>query len=451
MVEEFYDEVITGTQKLIAFSEALIEKAGSLDNLVEYFNTYYEAFIDEAEKQADLEDKLTRVLKEANVVFPKTRAEYKALVEQFGKGVSDADQEAYVELLRMSGYADEYFSVIEEALEEAADAQKDYIDSLKEMIKTIDDWLANLNLSELAPGGVSAQAMGAEYARRYEAATKTGATAEDIDAFLNIATDTLNFMKNYTGSDTINYKTIYDSVVQDVTMLQDALKAITGTEDPVADATIESAETLVTISSTLNSILNEMLHSSDTAIALPAHAKGALTTGPAIAGEKGQEWIIPTYEPEKTLFLKEHGKEVLKTITSDKENTIIKNLISSYTFAKGGLTDSDSTGEKELNWMMPTYDIERSRSFKSIGVDSEMIGDRISSYVNQDSKFLDPEIIGKSIARTLINESSDGDNEGSKEMHVHLYIDRKEITESVVAGIRSGDENLLKNLKKVMN
>ena len=101
--------------------------------------------------------------------------------------------------------------------------------------------------------------------------------------------------------------------------------------------------------------------------------------------------------------------------------------------------------------MMPTYDIERSRSFKSIGVDSEMIGDRISSYVNQDSKFLDPEIIGKSIARTLINESSDGDNEGSKEMHVHLYIDRKEITESVVAGIRSGDENLLKNLKKVMN
>ena len=36
-------------------------------------------------------------------------------------------------------------------------------------------------------------------------------------------------------------------------------------------------------------------------------AKGGKTSGLSIAGEAGAEWVIPTYEPERTSFLKDIG------------------------------------------------------------------------------------------------------------------------------------------------
>lgn len=448
-VEEFYDVIVTGTQKLIAFGESLIEKAGGLDNLVEYFNTYYEAFIDETEKQTDLADKLVRVLKDVNVEFPKTREEYKDLVEllsntetmtesrmlvteewqawedarvkwttgiegffhtllgqefnlteptkmveEFYTGMDEVDQEAYITLLRMSGYADEFYKTQEEALEEAADAQKEYVDSLKEMIVTIDEWLASLNLSELNPGGVTAAGYNEEYVRKANIAFAEGATTEQMNDFLNYATDYLNFMKTYTGEDAGDYKAIYDSVVQDVNILRDAVNAaiVANGGDPVVNAVTEANDTLLGISGTLDSIdqtlkalslspvtapfvdlaapISSATATSSSITELPSYGDGGLTSGLSYAGERGREWIVPTYEPERSSFL------------------------------------------------------------ESVGVN--------------------PEVIGKSIARAFMAESSGG-NEGGKEVHVHLYIDRKEITDSVVAGIRSGDEDLVKNLKKVVN
>jgi len=99
--------------------------------------------------------------------------------------------------------------------------------------------------------------------------------------------------------------------------------------------------------------------------------------------------------------------------------------------AAGGLTSGLSfAGEMGPEWVVPTYEPQRKNFLASVGVDSETIGE--------------------SIARTLINESTGGSASG-RDIHVHLYIDKKEITQSVVQGIRSGDEDLIKNIRKAVN
>jgi hypothetical protein len=41
----------------------------------------------------------------------------------------------------------------------------------------------------------------------------------------------------------------------------------------------------------------------------PGYARGGLSSGPSIFGEKGPEWAVPTYEPERSSFLRDVGAD----------------------------------------------------------------------------------------------------------------------------------------------
>ncbi len=102
------------TSKLIEFSESLISVAGSLDELTDAFQTYYDAFFSDAEKQADLKSQLSAALGMYGYDLPGSRAGYRALVESLNL-TTEAGQAAYVALMQMSQSADEYYKYLEQA------------------------------------------------------------------------------------------------------------------------------------------------------------------------------------------------------------------------------------------------------------------------------------------------------------------------------------------------
>lgn len=120
------------TEAAIAFSEELISIAGSLDELTEAFNSYYENFFSDAEKQLNTQRQLTETLAAYNLLLPETREGFRALVEsQVG-----VNNEAYVSLLKASGAASDYYKYIEDAAQDAADKAKEAAEKALEARKS---------------------------------------------------------------------------------------------------------------------------------------------------------------------------------------------------------------------------------------------------------------------------------------------------------------------------
>ena len=218
---EYYEVVMTATEKTIELSESLIAMAGDLDTLKDAVSTYYDKFFSDEEKQILLQEQLTGAMEDINQALPGTRAGYRAIVEGLDLQ-TEAGQEAYVTMMTLAEAADQYYSTLEEVTDAATEAQNEYIESLKELIITIDEWLVNLNLSDLSPVGSEA-AWRAEYTKTLTAASAQGATADTVNDFLNYATKFLTYEKSY-GTDS-SYQAIYDAVVSDVL----AIRAMTNT------------------------------------------------------------------------------------------------------------------------------------------------------------------------------------------------------------------------------
>jgi len=172
----------------------------------------------------------------------------------------EAIQQA-IEMVRLAIYGEED---LEEALEQVANGTYDLINTIEDLTKTIDDWIGNLALSDLAPVQ-SAEA----WQRQYQANLAEAMTSLDeavIRDFLSFSEDYLDFMKSYGTTGT--YNDIYNKVLSDVTGVQ-------------------------------SNILSQM----------PTGGSGGLTSGLTFAGESGPEWIVPTYEPQKSSFLKDVGAD----------------------------------------------------------------------------------------------------------------------------------------------
>ena len=200
----------------IKLSEDLISLAGGLDKLTEAANAYYDKFFSDAEKQADLQESLTSIMEGMNLILPDTRAGYRYMTEEIQKAMF-AGQEwaksAYVTMLQLAENADQYYSTLEDAIEEATRANEDYVKSLQNITLTIQAWLDNLSLSSLAP--VQSEA---EWTRQYnEAKAKASldnASEQDVNAYLSFATKYLEMQQKYGTAD--SYKAIYDAVVENV-------------------------------------------------------------------------------------------------------------------------------------------------------------------------------------------------------------------------------------------
>ena len=210
---EMTGNAFTGTaSEAIALSESLIALAGDLETLRDAAETYYDKFYSDAEKQARLQGQLSGALADMNMSLPTARAGYRQLVESLDL-TTQSGQSAYVTLLKMSEYADEYYS----AVEDATGSTSDLTDELKSLAKTIDEWLASLRTSDLSPV-LSEASFQAEYTKMLTAANATGSAPEDVSDFLSYATKFLTYEKSYGTS--ASYQAIYDAVVGDVMMLK---------------------------------------------------------------------------------------------------------------------------------------------------------------------------------------------------------------------------------------
>jgi hypothetical protein len=112
---EYTNQSFEGTtSELIKFSESLITVAGSLENLTDAFNTYYDAFFSDAEKQADLKSSLSGALGQYGYALPGERSGYRSIVESQNLA-SEAGQTAYAALMLLADSADAYYSYLEDA------------------------------------------------------------------------------------------------------------------------------------------------------------------------------------------------------------------------------------------------------------------------------------------------------------------------------------------------
>jgi hypothetical protein len=274
------------TAAVIAFSEAIIAMAGDLDALQDAASAYYDKFFTEGEKTARTFDMLVGYFGDMNEMFPATRAGYRDMLEGIDLTTA-AGQEQYVMMLKLAGAADEYY----DAMGDNLDMQNDLTKSLRDQSKMISDWISDLNRSSLAPV-TSMEGWRLEYERQKAMASAPGATTQDVSGYLNYAKEYLQFMRTYGG----DYKAIYDSIVGDVQALGDVKDAqILAIEAADAAARV-NADRIVAAITTGRDIGGPNPP-------LRQYAGGGLTYGPSMAGERGQEWIVPTYEPQRSNFL----------------------------------------------------------------------------------------------------------------------------------------------------
>jgi len=319
------------TPEIIAFSESLISMAGDLDTLRSAAETYYDKFFNDSEKQTRLQGQLSASFTAMNLVLPATRAEYRAMVESLNL-YNEADQEHYITMMNLAESADQYYT----ALGDVLDAQNDLTESLKNQQQTIKQWLIDIAMSNLAPA-VSAESYINEYNRQKSLAFSNTATEEDVSNYLNYAKTYLEFMRTYGG----NYQETYNNVIEDVRLLGDGvdlqidlaqrqLQALNNIELYTATSAAMAASSannytnpiealyemilgrsadpggyayysgLYSTGSTLADIANSMYSSPE----YTGHASGGYSNVPAIFGEAGGEWAVPTYEPQRSSFLK---------------------------------------------------------------------------------------------------------------------------------------------------
>jgi len=238
-----------------------------------------------------------------NKAFPETRAGFRAMLEGIDL-TTESGKEQYVLMLKLAGAADEYY----DAMGDNLDMQNDLTESLRRQSETIAKWLSDLNLSALAPV-TSMEGYRAEYERQKGLASAQGATDQDVSGFLSYAKTYLEFMRAFGG----DYKSIYDAVVGDVEALGEQKDAVVLAIE-AADVAAREAARLALEQARLIRTATERIGPSSTppeydgGVRGPyapggVRAAGGITYGPTLTGEAGQEWIVPTYEPQRSNFL----------------------------------------------------------------------------------------------------------------------------------------------------
>lgn len=140
--------------------------------------------------------------------------------------------------------------------------------------------------------------------------------------------------------------------------------------------------------------------------AVEAYASGGLTSGVSIAGEAGSEWIVPTYEPQRSQFLKDVGVDM----------EILGRSLAN------GITINNP-------YIMPEYNESPvDRNYKQITPQSTVVvqnGSQSKAFSKDDLQE-----IGKAIAQNIvIPEASNG------AVAVHIYLDGSDITNKVAHDI----------------
>jgi tape measure domain-containing protein len=102
------------TGDAIAISDGLAQAAGGLKEFQKQFDSYYQKFYTDAERNVFTQKQLAGQLGDVNLLLPATRDGYRHLVEALNIN-NAADQERYSLLIKLSDAADTYYSHVETA------------------------------------------------------------------------------------------------------------------------------------------------------------------------------------------------------------------------------------------------------------------------------------------------------------------------------------------------
>jgi hypothetical protein len=187
------------TTEAIAFSEALIDIAGSLEDLTDAMETYYDKFFTDAEKEAKLKEDLIASLGAYGYDLPGNRAGYRALVES-----DTITQAAYVALMQMAESADQYYSYLEDLA--SSRSESDYSSRL-DYLRAISGF-AEGGISSGPDSGYLAQLHGTELIvspKNGYPAKVVGADSPELLAEMKLLRQEVSELKKYnkTTSDTL--------------------------------------------------------------------------------------------------------------------------------------------------------------------------------------------------------------------------------------------------------
>jgi hypothetical protein len=129
-IEQYGMVTENATMQTIAITEALVELAGGLDKLQEAANAYYNNFFSDTEKATLIQEQLTEALGDMEMAMPKTRMEYRALIEEQNL-MTEEGRENYVTLLKMAESMASYFDLMEKVMQKAIDAQAKVVSELQ--------------------------------------------------------------------------------------------------------------------------------------------------------------------------------------------------------------------------------------------------------------------------------------------------------------------------------
>ena len=207
--------------------------------------------------------------------------------------VSQLEQDTYnlnkqfdnmIETMTELGATEDILAQIEDnritATERLIDVEEKAVESMLSSIQLIDRLLAELGpTGDFAPVQ-SLEAYQLEFARLYTATLSGSDIAGAVSQLTAFIPDYIDFMKAFGGD--------YAGFISDLTSQLENLK---GTLGAMGIAPVP----------------------------IPAYASGGLATKLGIVGERGPEWVIPTYEPERSRLLSDLGidfnpKEIGKAI-----------------------------------------------------------------------------------------------------------------------------------------
>jgi hypothetical protein len=272
---------------VMAVSDALVQAAGGLENFQKQFNTYYEKFHNDTEKQADLQKQLAFQLIDVNVALPVTREGYRNLIEALD--MSNAkDQQRYSLLLELSGAADQYYKAIEatnrlndEAVNNAKtnlqNAYRNEVTALNDVIKKTNDFIKSLaafkeslkvgDLSTFTPLGKYEESR----LQLFNAVSiiRQGPGAPGYDQaqsdFQNKASTFLGMSRNFYASGA-NYQRDYNLIMSTIELLSDKGSYNKSTAELQLDALNESVLGLITINESVLSVKDAIVALSNASV-----------------------------------------------------------------------------------------------------------------------------------------------------------------------------------------
>jgi hypothetical protein len=378
--------------------------------------------------------------------LPETRKGYRDLVEGIDL-TTESGKKAYVSLLQWSEYADEFYSALEDSVTDAANATKNLVNQLLDYITTIDDFITSMKLSsEFAPS-ISYEQIQGQFSKLYQGAL-TG-EQEALNKLINYTQQTyLPFIKAY---DADSYQKVFDdlfgangtfsSLKEQVTnsLLEPYEIDYTDILSMLNSSVIDGAQAIIDSINLQTSLINkeseeniqkqqeeltasqEQLTANEEAVKAYQDALAAYNAQLVVV-EQMQDYMQDLYAQytnsgqNNTSFGAIASQFQMQLEAAIAEANRLYGLIPGH--ATGGTITRDMitrVGEKGTEWVVPSYQPESNKFLKSVGVDSNVIAELISSKLNGGGQHVTVQIDGKSLMDIII-ENGKSDYSFSKGM-----------------------------------